>query len=405
MRIVSVTAHVPYEGVPHAGGQYVLAHLRALLERGHEVTVVAPAWRGNEAAAERLRAESDIDVIVCPPRSTGRAAEWWDTQQIRVFPVRPPLRFHRAVRDAPAVRRAVQRADIVEAHWTELGWTTRAVRGINPAARHVVIAHDVIAQTYERVFAATRPGTLARLLGYWRNASVAGDERRVYRDADAVLTFSGKDAAYVRRLSGSDRGTVLRPPFPTSPSRSAPPEGPPTVLLVGAFFREVNAQAAQWLIDDIIPLVRREHPDVRFVLAGSGPTDRMRAAAATDPLLEVTGEVVSLEPFYDRATAAVVPLRMGAGLAFKTVDALTRGIPVVSTTVGAEGLSGEGAAAGLVVADDTASIAAALSRILADPDGSWRAARPTADWARAEFSAETFPRRLEHALNPEGEPS
>ncbi|MCW2163224.1 Glycosyltransferase involved in cell wall bisynthesis [Microbacterium hydrothermale] len=406
MRIVSVTAHVPYEGVPHAGGQYVLAHLRALRSRGHEVTLVAPAWRGNDEAARRLRAEADVEVILCAPRSTGRVAEWWDIQQIRLFPVRPPRRFHRALVTSAAVRRAVRRADVVEAQWTELGWTIRALHGINPAARHVVIAHDVISQTYERVFAATRPATPARLLGHWRSASVARDERRVYRDADAVLAFSGKDAAYVRGLSDGGRGDVLRPPFPTPANASSePPAGPPTVLFVGAFFRDVNAEAAHRLIDEIIPLVRRDHPEVRFVLAGAGPSDRMRAAAAADPLLEVTGEVGSLDPFYARATAAVVPLRMGAGLAFKTVDALTRGIPVVSTTVGAEGLVGEGAAEGLTVADDSAAIAAALSGIVADPAGSWRSARTTAAWARAEFSAETFPHRLERALTSAGGPS
>lgn len=407
MRIVSLMAHVPYPGIPHAGGQYVLSHLRGLRALGHEVTVVAPDWRGNDEGARRLREAMDVTVLVCPPRSSGRLAAWLDTQQIRLFPVRPPLRFRRAILRAGPVRDAAAHADLVEAHWSEMGWIARALP-TGPRARRVVVAQDLIVQTYERIFATTRRWTAARLLGRWRNHSVARDEGRLYGDMDAVVVFSGKDAGYARRLGvAADDVVVLRPPFSPDGGEVATADGPPagvaTVLFVGAFFRDVNVEAADWLIDEIIPRVRAARADVRFVLAGAGPTARMIAAAQTDPLLEVTGEVESLDPSYRAATAVVVPLRMGAGLKFKTVEALMRGIPVVSTTVGAEGLVGEGETGGLVVADDTEAIARALLAILADPRRSWSDATATREWARSVFSAETYPSRLEDALFGRGD--
>lgn len=401
MRIVSLMAHVPYPGIPHAGGQYVLAHLRALRERGHTVTVIAPGWRGNGDNALLLRDELDVEVVVCDPIFSGRLAEWWDTQQIRLFPVRPPLRFRQAVRRSRPAQAALADGELIEAQWTEMGWLARSARRAHPRVRRVVTAHDVIAQTYERVFATTRTRSLARLLGLWRRWSVARDEGRLYREMDAVIVFSAKDARYVRELSGeAARAVVLRPAFDGGPAGEdrVLPDGPPTILFVGAFFREVNAQAAEWLIDEIIPFVRARRPDVRFVLAGAGPTARMVSAAEADPLLEVTGEVPSLEPSYAAATAVVVPLRMGAGLKFKTVEAMMRGIPVVSTTVGAEGLVGEGDTSGLVVADDAAGIADALLRVLEDPEAAWRAARHSREWAVSAFSASSFPARLESAL-------
>lgn len=401
MRIVSVTAHVPYPGIPHAGGQYVLAHLRALRALGHEVTVVAPAWRENADGARLLRNELDVEVLVCGATTSGRWSRWVDTQQIRVFPVRPPLRHRRAILTSPAVREAVARADLIEAHWTEMGWITRALRPSGPRVRRVVIAQDMIVQTYERIFAGTRAGSFSWLLGLWRNLSVRRDEGRLYRSMDTVVVFSEKDARYVRRLGvGAEDVVVLRPPFPGGvQSRvSGGPDGPATVLFVGAFFRDVNQQAAEWLIEEIVPLVRAERPDVRFLLAGAGPTARMIAAAAADPLIEVTGEVASLEPFYDAATAVVVPLRMGAGLKFKTVEAMMRGIPVVSTTVGAEGLTGEGETAGLVVVDEAQDIASALLRVLADPAAAWQTSRSTREWAQSAFSTQTYPARLQDAL-------
>lgn len=401
MRIVSLVAHVPYTGIPHAGGQYVLAHIGALRALGHHVTLVAPDWRGNAEGARRLRAELDIDVVVCSPGSPRPWDEWLDTQQIRLFPVRPPLRFRRAVLRSRRVREAVKNSELLEAHWTEMGWVSRGLRRWGRDVRCIVIAHDVIVQTYERIFAATRKGSPAWALGLWRNRSVARDEGRLYRGMDAILVFSEKDARYVRGLGvPSDRAVVVRPPFAggAGAGEDGPPEGPPTVLFVGAFFRDVNEQAAKWLVDDIIPRVRAERADARFVLAGAGPTPEMLAAAEADPLLIVTGEVPSLEPFYASATAVVVPLRMGAGLKFKTVEALMRGIPVVSTTVGAEGLTGEGDTGGLVVADEAAAIAAALLRVLDEPQRAWREARRTREWARSAFSIETYPARLHDAL-------
>jgi glycosyltransferase involved in cell wall biosynthesis len=401
MRIVSLMAHVPYAGIPHAGGQYVLAHLRALRARGHEVTVVAPDWRGNDANARLLRDDLDVEVVVCRPRSTGRLAEWGDTQQIRLFPVRPPRRFRQAVRRSREAQAAFGRAELIEAQWSEMGWLMLSDRTACPAVRRVVTAHDIIAQTYDRIFATTRPGTPARLLGLWRQRSVGRDEGRLYREVDAVIVFSEKDARYVSRLSGdAGRTVVLRPPFDGGVAASAaePPDGRPTVLFVGAFFRDVNAQAAQWLIEEIIPVVRKTRPDARFVLAGAGPTAAMREAAALDPLLDVTGEVPSLESSYASATAVVVPLRMGAGLKFKTVEAMMRGIPVVSTSVGAEGLVGEGETAGLIVEDDAAGLADALVRVLEDPPAAWRAAAASREWAQSVFSTDTYPARLEDAL-------
>lgn len=401
MRIVSLVAHVPYAGIPHAGGQYVLAHLRALCARGHEVTVVAPDWRGNGDNARLLRAELGIDVIVCPPRTSGRLAEWWDTQQIRLFPVRPPRRYRRAVLQSRSARAAFARGELIEAQWAEMGWLALSARTIGSRARRVVTAHDVIAQTYDRILATTRRGTPARLLGLWRRRSVSRDEGRLYREMDTVIVFSDKDAAYVRRVSGGRaRTAVLRPPFDGGAcgAPAAPPEGPPTVLFVGAFFRDVNAQAAEWLLTEIVPLVRAVRPDVRFLLAGAGPTPAMREAAAVDPLIEVTGEVVSLDASYEAATAVVVPLRMGAGLKFKTVEAMMRGIPVVSTSVGAEGLVGEGVTGGLMIDEDAAGLASALLRVLEDPPAAWRAAVPAREWARSAFSSETFPARAEDAL-------
>ena len=182
MRIVSLSPSVPYDGIPHAGGQYLLRHLRALRELGHTVTVVSFDGPENRAAAESL--DDRIDVVLVPvaqPRvaRTRRLVEMVERQEQRIWPVRPVARRRRALRSSPAARAALSAADLVEYQWSETGWFGLRRR---PAVgkRHVVIAHDVIAQSYERFLVAAGPGWSPRaLLARWRRASVRHDERRI----------------------------------------------------------------------------------------------------------------------------------------------------------------------------------------------------------------------------------
>ena len=121
------------------------------------------------------------------------------------------------------------------------------------------------------------------------------------------------------------------------------------LLFVGAMHRDANVDAVRWFHDEILPRVRAEVGEVRFTIAGASPPAEIQRLAAS-PGVEVTGFVESLEPFYARATVFVAPLRIAGGIAGKTLDALAAGCPVVTTTLGNDGI---GATPGqhLLVAD------------------------------------------------------
>jgi glycosyltransferase involved in cell wall biosynthesis len=104
---------------------------------------------------------------------------------------------------------------------------------------------------------------------------------------------------------------------------------------------------------------------VTLTIAGGDPAPEVRRLAA-EPGVSVTGFVDRLEPYYGRATVFVAPLRIAGGIAGKTVDALAAGCPVVTTSIGGEGL---GVVAGehLLVADGAEAFAAEVVRLLRDP--------------------------------------
>ncbi len=164
-------------------------------------------------------------------------------------------------------------------------------------------------------------------------------ERQIWRVADVVLYPSAEEAAMVRKIEPDvDARAVPMVGFDTFVTRTAPPEGE-MLLFVGGFKHPPNEDAVRWFVEAVLPLVRAVRPGVHLVLAGADPGPSVRALAG--PGVEVTGYVTdaALTTLYDRARVVVAPLRFGAGVKGKVVEAMRLGVPVVTTTVGAQGLA------------------------------------------------------------------
>jgi glycosyltransferase involved in cell wall biosynthesis len=139
---------------------------------------------------------------------------------------------------------------------------------------------------------------------------------------------------------------------------------PPSLLLQGVLFYPPNADGARWLVREVMPLLRAELPSVELRLVGETAPDV--DALHAPPGVVVTGRVPSMEPELRRADIVTVPILFGSGTRVKILEAFAHRIPVVSTTLGAEGL-GVQPGRHLLVGDDPASFAAACRRLLTEP--------------------------------------
>jgi glycosyltransferase involved in cell wall biosynthesis len=110
------------------------------------------------------------------------------------------------------------------------------------------------------------------------------------------------------------------------------------VLFVGSMDYHPNIDAVRYFADEIWPSLQRRLPSAVFTVVGRNPHERVRALAHRAGI-EVTGTVPDVHPFYSQAFVAVVPLRMGGGTRLKILEAMAAGLPVVSTSLGAEGLA------------------------------------------------------------------
>ncbi len=167
-------------------------------------------------------------------------------------------------------------------------------------------------------------------------------------------------------------------------SPGEPREEKPLVVFVGAMDWEPNIDAAKYFCAEIWPAILGEVPDARFRIVGRNPVRRIRDLAA--PAVEITGTVSSIVEHLQQAAVVVVPLRIGGGTRLKIYEAMATGKPVVSTSVGAEGLDvhpGED----LILADTPQAFAESVISLLKDAGGRQRVGR----LARATASQYAWP--------------
>ncbi|MCY4024427.1 MAG: glycosyltransferase family 4 protein [Anaerolineaceae bacterium] len=177
------------------------------------------------------------------------------------------------------------------------------------------------------------------------------------------VVVSDRDRAELRRLNPSldweviPNGVDAEHFRPSGDAREAA-----SLLFTGNFAYEPNVDAALWLARDLVPRLRQEHPELQLWLVGNAPPESLRTLDGEG--IRVTGRVPDLRPWLTRATLYVSPLRMGAGIKNKVLEALATGCPLLATPLSAEGIALEhGRHAWLAERSD---FPAAASKLLAD---------------------------------------
>ena len=220
--------------------------------------------------------------------------------------------------------------------------------------------------------------------------------------ADVTTAVSEVDAEYYRTLAKKpDRVQIFCNaidlenywPRPTTP----PKLEKPCLLLAGTFgFRSPMEDAARWMINDIFPLIRRQVPNVHLYIVGND-SERI-LADVRNPRITVTGTVPSVLPYLHHSAAALVPLRYESGTRFKILEAGACGIPVVSTTLGAEGLSVQDGEH-VLIADSAPQFAKCAIDILTQPALGASLGQRLQELVRASYSIQALSSQAVQILN------
>lgn len=166
-----------------------------------------------------------------------------------------------------------------------------------------------------------------------------------------------------------------------------------TVVFVGGFNHPPNLHAALWLGTDIMSLLRRLRPGVRLLIVGSDPPRSVRALESDD--ITVTGRVPAIEPYLQRAAVVLAPVLSGGGMRVKVLQAMAMARPVVTTPLGAEGLTGDRSQLPLAVGETAEEIACATAELLASHGAGEALGRRARAFVAEHHSWSAYLQRLE----------
>jgi glycosyltransferase involved in cell wall biosynthesis len=224
-------------------------------------------------------------------------------------------------------------------------------------------------------------------------------ERRVSLAAGHIVAVSQKDAAEMRRLFGVERVSEI--PTGVNIDYFHPPGGRPAegadLVFVGSMDWLPNVDGILYFTNEILPLIHRRRPDCTLAIVGRMPPPKITELAQLDGRIRVTGTVADIRPYLWGASIAIVPLRIGGGTRLKIYEAMAARIPVVSTTIGAEGLTIH-PPDDIRVGDTPQDFADRTLELLADPISRTRVAGTAWEMVRVHFSWEQVSRCFEKIL-------
>ncbi|MBB5832747.1 glycosyltransferase family 4 protein [Brachybacterium aquaticum] len=398
--IVVLSPMAAVEAPATAGGVLLARIVQSHRAAGSQVVVLTPSLRAALAELERTS-------VLVPTRFLGRPRDRRGARRLlltavhRAVPVLlrvddllpwPPLVVD--LLTDRATRALLQRADVIDLQWEEYGRLAPLLRLLAPRAALVCTFHDVSSQRLEREALRADGGRAARSV---RRAAARSrrTERRLGSILDQSFVLSGKDEKLLRAASPDARIRVIDPPLVDegTPVLDAS-ERPPVVGFVSYLRRHENRDAALRLAERIWPRVRGAVPGARLLIVGGGVEEEPARRLTAVPGVELTGFVEDLEDAYSQLRVTVSAIDRGAGVKFKVVESIIRGIPTITTSVGAEGID-----PGLLtaVSDDDDALADAAIRALRD-DRVARSARDAADRARGLYGIGRFDAAHQRAI-------
>lgn len=372
MDILFLTQVLPYplDAGPKTRAYYVLRYLA----QSHKVTLLSFTRATDSAeAVEHLRSFCHAVYTVPMVRSTRR-----DVMLLLRSLVDPrPFLILRDWRPEFAARLgALLQANAYDAiHADQLWmaayalWARDAHRG--PHEIHTILdQHNAVFQIPRRL-AHHESNPLKRLVLLLEERKLLRFESEACHRFDRVVWVTEEDRAALAARTpyqGASDGLI---PICVDPDATAPVERvaqPWRVTFVGGLHWPPNAEGMVWFARNVWPRVRQLHPDAVLTVIGKDPPAELeRLAAQAGSSMDVTGYVADLTPYLRETAAFIVPLRAGGGMRVKILDGWQWGLPIVSTTIGAEGIHVRDGV-NLLLADEADLFAERVAALLDDPE-------------------------------------
>lgn len=360
MHILFLTQILPYP--VDAGPKMRIYYVLRYLAQRHRITLVSFVRNEkDEQNAEHLRSFLSAVYTVPIKRSRVRDVFFFAASLVHHQPFLI-VRDH-VVEMHQLIARLVASQSFDAVHADQLGMAQYAV-GL-PTVK-VLDEHNAVWTIVERMW-QNESFLPRRLLMQHEWHALKKYETCVCKQFDHILTVTEEDQHALEAVAGHLPITTV--PICVDPAE-LPRVGPVSdgrhIICIGGMFYPPNVDGILWFAQNVFPLIKPICPETKLLVVGARPAPALLRLSEQDTRVSVTGYVDDPTPLLRASAVFIVPLRAGGGMRVKILDAWSRGIPIVSTTIGCEGIEvrdGEN----ILIADEPHAFADAVTRIIQNP--------------------------------------
>ena len=364
MKILFLTKLLPHpSGI--SGSIIIYNRIRYLVECGHQVSLLSFMRPEDEPYVEGIRAlVTELELLPAP-----QAESLLKRLAYQLFSTIPsPFREMRSWAMRRRVGEMVERAHVhvVIAEFSAMGQYLYRNPYL-PAVRRIISCHECCTKAFVTAIRFHR-WSFAGLMKRIGLNQVQQYEFAMYHNVDHVLVLTPQERYALLNYAPNLRVTVVPHGVDVNYYSPAPVvKREESLIFVGYYFNESNRDAVHWFVRTVWPQLKKKHPQLKFYIVGRGATSSIRKLARRDPQIVVTGEVQDIRPYLARAKVFICPIRIGSGFRAKILEAMASGVPVVSTSLGAEGIPAGGGET-LLLADTPGQMLKCIRLLLVDAD-------------------------------------
>ena len=385
MKILIVANYIPYP--PTTGGDLRLFNLLRYISRYHEVSLLSlfnPLTDKDNGASFLRTFCQRVELVAMPKRSRWERRLRLLRNGLRAEPLRGTDLYSEEMADRIQSLTRKEPFDLIDIQRSHMAPYVKAISSTN-CCQKILSLHDINYVQYRRIMAVERNWRAKLRLFYMEWLFSKRAMLKYARCFDKCLVVSERDRDILKR-AGPDLDISVVPNGVDTKEYSPliDPSATPTLLMIGKMSYGPNVDGAIFFCEEIFPLVKRQVPNIKLLIVGRDPIKAVCNLASSD--VTVTGRVESVIPYYQQSFISVVPLRAASGTRLKILESMALGRPVISTTIGCEGLNvtqGEN----ILIANTPADFAVQTVRLLNDIElrqrlvvGGRRLVETTYDW-------------------------
>lgn len=338
-KILYLSMSIPYNNVPHAGGKTFNYYINSFAEdTNNEVTLIAKVLPEEEKKVNNINPKIRTLLVRTPQNTVKKYFAYLKSINSKFNPLYPYGNvltkeiFDQIEQQLEILTKEEYYPDVIILEWTWMLLFIDKVKKFYPRAKYVASEHDVSFLGAKRELdRANGVRKLYRKLFYY---NLKKRELDCIKKCDYVVTHNNKDKNILldNGVENAKLGTIV--PYFEKPKGVIREHVENDIVFYGAMNRYENEISVKWFIKNVMPKIN--DLDVKYIIVGNKPSEELKKYSSEKVIL--TGFVEDVQPYFAKAKCLAAPIQAGAGIKVKILEAMAMGVPVLTNSIGIEGI-------------------------------------------------------------------